>query len=191
MDLVERRRHTWTQEAGRLAETLLRGRADSRLRAEPPPIEPGRVFHKIRVHGDYHLGQTLKTADGFVLIDFEGEPSRSLAERRSKQCALKDVAGMLRSVEYAVEAVRARNPEGTQGLSTARFRSAFLDGYLSRATSVGAVFVPADRRLAAAWIAFFECERALYEVEYEANSRPAWVHIPLRGVVRSLAGPES
>jgi predicted trehalose synthase len=97
---------------------------------------------------------------------------------------------MLRSVEYAVEAVRAQSPEGTQDLSLARFRSAFLDGYLSRATSVGAVFVPADRQVATAWIAFFECERALYEVEYEANSRPSWVHIPLGGVVRILTGQE-
>lgn len=108
-----------------------------------------------RAWRDYHLGQTLKTDDGFVLIDFEGEPARPLAERRLKHWALKDVAGMSRS------SMRVRRPTGrtrmrpTKALSAQILRDAFLDGYLSSAARHGAVFLPRNRGAVDPWLDFF------------------------------------
>jgi maltose alpha-D-glucosyltransferase/alpha-amylase len=186
VNMIERRRHTWPDEARRLGETLLRMSPDLDDRVSPPSLGTGWAFHKIRVHGDYHLGQTLKTRDGFAIIDFEGEPMRPLAERRRKQCALKDVAGMLRSYDYAVEAVARHARSGSSGGSARRLCDAFLEGYGARAAAVGATFLPAEPAAVSAWIAFFELEKALYEIDYEANNRPLWLHIPLRGVHRIL-----
>jgi trehalose synthase-fused probable maltokinase len=134
---------------------------------------------KIRVHGDYHLGQTLKTASGFVLIDFEGEPSRPLGERRRKDCALKDVAGMLRSIDYAVASATSRGAPMAAAIEP--LRRAFLDGYhADRRTDA---FLP-SREDCADLLALFELEKALYEVDYELNNRPAWVSIPIAAVLR-------
>lgn len=185
--LVERLHHQWTGHEADLARGFL-----GVLRDTLPQLGAGgrgfdRGFHKIRIHGDYHLGQTLKTAGGFVLIDFEGEPSKSLAERRLKQCALKDVAGMLRSLDYAWAAVsRAEGdaePPANPGLAMAR--AAFLSGYHSRARRDSARFLPPADDVPR-WTALFELEKALYEVEYEVNNRPAWVGIPLGASVRLL-----
>jgi trehalose synthase-fused probable maltokinase len=143
-------------------------------------------FVKIRIHGDYHLGQTLKTDAGFIVIDFEGEPARPLDERRVKQCALKDVAGMLRSLDYAVETARAGAPEPAADLGS--LRQAFLEGYLASALPAHAAFLPRNRSRVAAWLACFEAEKALYEVEYEINNRPTWVHMPLSGLLDILGG---
>lgn len=185
--LLERLHHQWTGHEADLARGFL-----SVLRDTLPHLGAGgrgfdRGFHKIRIHGDYHLGQTLKTAGGFVLIDFEGEPSKSLAERRLKQCALKDVAGMLRSLDYAWAAVsRAEGdaePPANPGLAKAR--AAFLSGYHSRARRDSARFLPPADDVPR-WTALFELEKALYEVEYEVNNRPAWVGIPLGASVRLL-----
>jgi maltose alpha-D-glucosyltransferase/alpha-amylase len=123
-----------------------------------------------------------------VLIDFEGEPSRPLVERRIKHCALKDVAGMIRSFDYAVETAHGAHPDRPADVLTApRLRQSFLDGYLSSAAGHDAQFLPADGTILARWIDFFEMEKALYEVEYEINNRPAWVHIPLTGILRIIA----
>ena len=188
--LVQRSIDGWPEEARRLGGSLLdlRDRVTTLVRIpELGATSPG--FQKIRVHGDYHLGQTLKTADGFILIDFEGEPARPLAERRLKHCALKDVAGMIRSFDYAVETVRRERQDARGEMPSAqRLRESFLDGYLSTATTRRAVFLPKDRLALDAWIDLFELEKALYEVEYEINNRPAWVHIPLGGILRILRG---
>jgi trehalose synthase-fused probable maltokinase len=186
--LVERTLTEWPGHTRRLGEVLLDRRGRAAALAGVPSVDTASAsFRKIRIHGDYHLGQTLKTDEGFVLIDFEGEPARPLAERRSKHCALKDVAGMIRSLDYARETAGMPDPNESRGvLSAWSLREFFLDGYLSSAIDCGAMFLPPDRRAIDAWIGFFELEKALYELEYEINSRPAWVRLPLRGILRIL-----
>ena len=161
--------------------------APARIAAMVPAIgDPATRFAAIRIHGDYHLGQTLKTPARFVIVDFEGEPARPLEERRRKQCALKDVAGMLRSFDYALAVAgdgTAPDAARREGLA---MRAAFLQGYFARVDLSHAVFVPADGQARARWLAFFELEKAVYELEYELNHRPTWVHIPLDALVRIL-----
>src|SRR5438552_2115099 len=149
---------------------------------------------KIRVHGDYHLGQTLRTDDGFVILDFEGEPVRPPEERRAKQCALKDVAGMLRSFDYAV--ATALGEEGALSAVGDTWRrlavEAFLDGYLPAAAKAPVRLAPRARPTLHRALAVFELDKALYEVRYELDHRPTWVDVPLRGLARLLvAGPAS
>ena len=134
---------------------------------------------KIRHHGDFHLGQTLAVREGedFVIIDFEGEPLRPLDERRRKHTPLRDVAGMLRSLGYA--AASATAPDGWEEQA----HVAFLDGYRSAAGA--APFLPADATAFTRALAVLELEKAAYEVVYEANNRPDWIKIPVRGLVRA------
>jgi len=145
---------------------------------------------RIRVHGDYHLGQVLYTGHDFVIIDFEGEPTRTLYERRLKRLALRDVAGMLRSFDYASQAALRSEHITADALPRlrlwARFwvesvSAAYLSSYLSVAGS--ASFIPhspddLEHQLTAMLI-----EKALYELRYELNLRPDWVGIPLRGII--------
>jgi maltose alpha-D-glucosyltransferase/alpha-amylase len=140
---------------------------------------------KLRHHGDFHLGQTLAVRDGedFYIIDFEGEPLRSLDERRRKHTPLRDVAGMLRSLGYA--AATARAPQGWE----AQARTAFLEGY--RASAGRAPFLPRDGMAFTRALAVFEVEKAAYEIVYEANNRPDWVAIPVRGLVTASAALRS
>jgi trehalose synthase-fused probable maltokinase len=185
LGLVEASLHGWSDDARRLGQSLLARQDGSSILARVANrVAALDRFHKIRVHGDYHLGQTLKTPDGFVVIDFEGEPARPLAERRLKSCSLRDVAGMLRSFDYATETARAA--QGRQVPATERLSEPFLNSYLSTAAARSAAFLPRNRPAIDAWIDFFELEKALYEVEYEVNNRPDWVHIPLGGVLRIL-----
>ncbi len=131
-----------------------------------------------RVHGDYHLGQVLHSAArGWVLLDFEGEPLRPLAERSLPDLALRDVAGMLRSFDYAASTVA---DPGSWGAAA---RAAFLDGYAAVAGS--------DPRVgpSAVLLAALELDKALYEVVYEARNRPDWLRIPLDAVHRLLSDP--
>jgi maltose alpha-D-glucosyltransferase/alpha-amylase len=146
---------------------------------------------RIRIHGDYHLGQVLKVKTDFVILDFEGEPARSLAYRRAKQCPLKDVAGMLRSFSYAAYAslisYTTRHPEDIVRLEPwAQLweRSAaaqFLRAY--REVAQGAEFLPIDSADFRRLLDVFLLDKALYEVLYELNARPAWVRIPLMGIM--------
>ena len=149
--------------------------------------------HKIRCHGDYHLGQVLKTAESFVVIDFEGEPARSVDERRAKQCPLRDVAGMLRSFDYVVHAALAARPEAAR----ARLRPAleawkrlaaraFLSGYMMAAGKGPERLLPRSPETVRRACAVFELEKACYELRYELNNRPDWISIPLAGISRLL-----
>ncbi|HSB80144.1 MAG TPA: DUF5752 family protein [Candidatus Methylomirabilis sp.] len=155
---------------------------------------------KIRVHGDYHLGQVLKAGDTFLILDFEGEPARPLTERRARQCALKDVAGMLRSFDYAAYAglfAATAAPPDDLGLMDrltpwteywlTAIRQAFLEGYLAETWEAGASFLPREREVLDSVLRIFELDKAVYELAYEINHRPAWVRIPLEGLRRALA----
>ena len=151
---------------------------------------------KMRVHGDLHLGQVLFTGDDFVLIDFEGEPARSLEERKAKRSPLVDVAGMLRSFHYAsVSALRAR-PEGARAALApwASFwhravATSFLRGWL--AAVEGTAVVPEDPSGTRCLLDLYLFEKAIYEVGYEMNNRPDWVDIPLEGIKEILGSAES
>jgi maltose alpha-D-glucosyltransferase/alpha-amylase len=148
--------------------------------------------YRIRVHGDYHLGQTLRTPDDdFVIIDFEGEPSRPIAQRRAKQAALKDVAGMLRSLDYAVATVAARDPEREDVLRAwlAEAERGFVDAYRRAVGAAPVPVAPEDDERFHQGLDLLIAEKALYEVRYELNNRPDWVGIPLNAL-RALTGPE-
>ncbi|MDX6659061.1 MAG: maltokinase, partial [Solirubrobacteraceae bacterium] len=141
----------------------------------------GRI---IRHHGDYHLGQVLRGGDGrWVVMDFEGEPARSLVERRRKRSPLRDVAGMLRSFAYAASASRILHgvaaPEGWED----SVRAAFLDAYLA---NVDTRLLPPGQVAIERLVAVFELEKAVYELRYELDNRPDWVSIPVAGISRLL-----
>ncbi len=137
----------------------------------------------IRTHGDYHLGQTLSTPRGWVIIDFEGEPARALPERRAKRSPLRDVASMLRSFAYvtsAIEILRGGHPpEGFEEQA----RERFLERYFQE---IDAALLPAGEAATANLLSIFELEKAIYELRYELNNRPDWVVIPVAGILRLL-----
>jgi maltose alpha-D-glucosyltransferase / alpha-amylase len=149
---------------------------------------------KSRYHGDFHLGQVLLRDNDFVIIDFEGEPARSFDERRTKGSPLRDVAGMLRSFNYARWAALRRV---AQSVDEAAYlappaaaweqaaRQAFLDGYLEAAPGEGGARI--DTEL----LALFELEKALYELRYELNNRADWAQVPLNGVLALLQAERS
>jgi maltose alpha-D-glucosyltransferase/alpha-amylase len=161
------------------ARNALRGRLPEALPALRDGLDGLVGAAKTRLHGDFHLGQTLtvRQGDDWMLIDFEGEPLRPLAERRRKHTPLRDVAGMLRSLGYAAASVTA--PPGWE----ADARRAFLAGY--RGAAHGAAFLPSDEAAFARAVAVLEVEKAAYEVVYEANNRPDWIEIPVQGVLQA------
>ena len=149
--------------------------------------EPGAA---IRHHGDYHLGQVLRAADGALfVVDFEGEPAKPLVERRRKHSPLRDVAGMLRSFAYAAAfASREAGPDDTGARAhawEASARHAFLGAYFEAAGQ--ASYLPRARAHSDALVALFETEKLYYELRYELSNRPDWVDIPLRGLARRRA----
>ncbi len=159
------------------------------------PDESAIAFGKIRCHGDYHLGQVLRTGDDFVLLDFEGEPTRTIDERRRKQSPLKDVAGMLRSFDYAANAglfafTRDRPDDFARLAPWAEsWRRLVSESFLReyRETAGKAAFFPRKPSHYSALLGAFVLNKALYELVYELNNRPDWVRIPLEGV-RALLG---
>jgi maltokinase len=139
----------------------------------------------IRTHGDYHLGQTLHRpgAGDWVIIDFEGEPARSVAERRRKRSPLRDVAGMLRSFAYAASAASlVRGVEVPEGWEE-QARQQFLDGYFA---TVDQSLLPPGPAAIERLLAVFELEKAVYELRYELDNRPDWVQIPVAGIQRLI-----
>lgn len=157
---------------------------------------------RTRYHGDYHLGQVLYTGEDFKIIDYEGEPARGLEERRRKGIPMRDVAGMIRSFQYAPYAalfgqVAGLSPtadtlpllESYADFWTACVSTAYLDGYFSAAA--GLASVPSDPEERKLLLDVFLIQKALYEVGYELNNRPDWVRIPLRGILNLLAAHPS
>ncbi len=138
---------------------------------------------QIRIHGDYHLGQTLDTDRGWVILDFEGEPARPLPQRRQKSSPLKDVAGMLRSFAYVTSAVELQRGHKAPEDYEQQMRDEFLNGYLA---DVDPSLLPGGRSAIMNILAIFELEKAVYELQYELNNRPDWVAIPVAGIRRLL-----
>jgi len=143
----------------------------------------GGLGKVIRHHGDFHLGQILWASSDWVILDFEGEPARSLPERRRKRSPLRDVAGMLRSFAYVASAgPMLRGKEASSGFEQ-RARDEFLSGYRE---TIEPTLVPSGAAFEKL-LAVFELEKAVYELRYEMNNRPEWLQIPVAGIVRMLA----
>jgi maltose alpha-D-glucosyltransferase/alpha-amylase len=193
---LERDSSSFPEEVAEATERLLQSR-DTLLERIRSAQSLEFSASKIRVHGDYHLGQVLWSEGDYYMLDFEGEPARPIEQRRLKQSPLKDVAGMIRSFSYAAYAglfkyVASRPPELArlepwariwQGWTTA----AFLRGYFTAAA--GSLFIPAGSSERDALLQLFVLDKALYELNYELNNRPDWVRIPLRGIVELLGDP--
>src|SRR5690606_19875008 len=179
--------------AADLIDTLL-DRRDQALRAvrvDPRGLEGSG---KSRIHGDYHLGQVLMAQNDFIIIDFEGEPRRPIAERRAKGSALRDVAGMLRSFDYAswtaLDSLAERFPDGANNAAVLAFAwrdhaaRAFLEGW--RAGAAGARNRPGSDADEARLLRLFLLQKAFYEINYELANRPDRIAIPIRGVLDLL-----
>jgi maltose alpha-D-glucosyltransferase/alpha-amylase len=178
------------------AEQLLARDAD--LQKKIRAVLDGKIGgQRIRTHGDYHLGQVLYTGKDFVIIDFEGEPSRPLSERRIKRSALRDVAGMLRSFDYAPYALIYGQSQGSviRGEDIPKLEAAgkpwvravseaFLNAYIAESASTQ--HLPRTKEEFIVLLNAHLLEKALYEIAYELNNRPEWVRIPLRGVLDLL-----
>jgi maltose alpha-D-glucosyltransferase/alpha-amylase len=194
LDLLKHRLKSLPEEVRDEAETLLAARQPllDRIAAI---AGTGAQGLKTRYHGDYHLGQVVMKENDFVIIDFEGEPARSLEERRRKHSPLRDVAGMLRSFNYAtyaaVRPLTALQPHDYAGLEgharvwEQHAAAAFLEGY--GAAVAGSGIAPGETAQTLALIDLFTLEKALYEVRYELDHRPDWVSIPIKGILTLLS----
>lgn len=187
----------------RLADENTRKTAEEVLGSEKRILDVYRLLvrrklsaTKIRIHGDYHLGQVLFSGKDFVIIDFEGEPARTLGERRLKRSPLRDVAGMIRSLHYVAylglmkeSGVRQEDVPSLEPWADLWYRymaGAFLESYLGEMCGSG--LLPAERQELWGLLEAFLFDKAVYELGYELNNRPEWVLIPLRGIQHLLAG---
>ncbi len=175
------------------AESILSSEQEI-LKRQQRILQKKLLASRIRIHGDYHLGQVLYTGKDFYIIDFEGEPARSLSERRLKKSALRDVAGMMRSFHYVSYAgffhYASIRPEDVSYLEPwaelwpAYVSAVFLDSYLKSAGK--APFLPLEKAQLPIMLDAFLLDKAVYELGYELNNRPDWVIIPLRGITNIL-----
>jgi maltose alpha-D-glucosyltransferase/alpha-amylase len=197
VDLLEARRHTLQDAARSQAEILIAARAD--LAACFDEIRGLRAAGlRIRIHGDYHLGQVLRAVEDFFAFGFEGDPARPLADRRARQSPLKDVAGMLRSFSYAAYATlfafSVHAPDGFSllepwaGAWQHWVGDAFLREY--RSTIAGTPLAPGDDAFPVLLRAL-TMDKALYELGYELDNRPEWVGIPLAGLLKMVSSPSA
>ena len=194
---LERERAQLPGAAQELVDRLIAERS-SLLHCIRTLVPDGVEAEKTRYHGDFHLGQVLAVKNDFFIIDFEGEPARPLADRRRKSSPLRDVAGMIRSFDYAsftavrqlAEARPAAEPIMLQLAEAWRQRA--VDGFRAayRKAMRGCPAYPTSKSQARRMLAFFTLEKAIYEISYELANRPAWVDIPLRGVLGVLAKTE-
>jgi maltose alpha-D-glucosyltransferase/alpha-amylase len=178
-----------------LASKLIAAKPQLNARAQSLAGDPTLYGSRIRIHGDYHLGQLLRSSNDFLIVDFEGEPAKPLATRRRKQSPLRDVAGMLRSFSYAARSAlnsfTQRHPEkyATLELWAAAWENAaanaFLAGY--RETIATNPLLPSDQE-AQTMLTALLLEKALYELLYELNNRPTWLSIPLNGLLTLTQG---
>jgi maltose alpha-D-glucosyltransferase/alpha-amylase len=193
LQMLERRRSELPERIRGDADALLARQNELRSRVEALASR-GVQAYKSRYHGDYHLGQVLLSAHDFVIVDFEGEPSRPVAERRAKHSPLRDVAGMLRSFSYAaelaLEEATAERPDDRQRVAPliASWRreseAAFMAAY--REAARGSPTYPQQAEDAQRLIELFLIEKALYEVRYELDMRPQWLRIPIAGLLDLL-----
>jgi maltose alpha-D-glucosyltransferase/alpha-amylase len=193
-DALQQRRETIKEADRLLVDQVLTQRATLRDRLGallPQDIDGLNIRH----HGDFHLGQILIVKDDIFIIDFEGEPRRALNERRRKAPAARDVAGLIRSIDYSATAALERalkvapDEQGKLGAALAEWRersaAAFLAAY--REVMTNQRLWPADPLAAEQMLNFFLLEKAFYEIEYELAHRPEWLRVPLTGMLRILS----
>ncbi|MEE8628007.1 MULTISPECIES: maltose alpha-D-glucosyltransferase [Methylobacterium] len=184
-----------SEGAREAAEAVLSAKAKIEALIEALSREAPAGAHRTRIHGDYHLGQVLASQDDLIIVDFEGEPSRPVDERRAKSTPLRDVAGILRSFAYGGETVSrevaSRFAEAGDRAKAAvdawrgMVSGAFLDAYA--ATVQGSRAAVTDAATQERLLQLCLLQKALYEIDYEANNRPDWIEIPARGVLAILA----
>jgi maltose alpha-D-glucosyltransferase / alpha-amylase len=193
-DALKQKRDTLKEADRPLVDQALAQRATLRERLStllPADIDGLNIRH----HGDFHLGQILIVKDDIFIIDFEGEPRRALDERRRKAPAARDVAGLIRSIDYSATAALERalkvapDEQGKLGAALAEWRDRAVATFLAayRETMTNARLWPADPQAADSMLQFFLLEKAFYETEYELAYRPDWLRVPLSGVLRILS----
>lgn len=200
LDTLERSAASLSAKARTMADVLLG--AESKLESLIAPLNKGhRKGMRTRIHGDYHLGQVLHTGKDFVIIDFEGEPMRSIGQRKLKRSPLRDLAGMNRSFDYAAWAAVDRHKELMPGARSGEMLAhaarawsrltveALTGAYYERMRTLAPSVLGDDEAEHDLLLRTWLLEKACYEVEYELNARPDWVHIPLRALL-SLIGHE-
>ncbi|MEO5732651.1 MAG: putative maltokinase, partial [Rubrivivax sp.] len=195
MSMLQQRRGDWTEAMDTLATRVLGARdALARRVDQVSGAQPAGL--KTRLHGDLHLGQVLIRRDDFLIIDFEGEPQRTLEERRAKHSPLRDVAGMLRSFDYARHTALHHSSPSVVDIDrlapTARqweqrVRKGFLDTYREVVAESGLYGSASGFDASSALLDLFELEKALYELRYEIDNRPDWVGVPLAGIAALAA----